>query len=112
MLLTSPPGDNTVPAADPLFSDLAAALAQGYAIQTFFIPVLRKNLNTHMYKTLLIATYIAGISVYTFIGYTGSFSNHWILSKVLLIEVLKNQVELKPLKTILDKKNGKSSHLK
>ena len=63
-----------MPAADPLFVDLAAALAQGFAIQTFFIPILKQNKNRKLYGRLLLVTYIVGTLVYTYIGYSGAFS--------------------------------------
>jgi hypothetical protein len=54
---------------------LAAALGQGFSIQTFFIPVLRKNLNQNSYKNLLKAAYLAGTFIYLYIGYGGAYSN-------------------------------------
>lgn len=74
MWATAPSGSNSVPAADPLFVDLAAALAQGFAIQTFFIPILKQNKNRKLYSRLLFITYLVGTVVYTYIGYSGSFS--------------------------------------
>ena len=74
MWATAPEGNKTVPAADPLFVDLAAALAQGFAIQTFFIPILRQNKNRKLYTKLLLITYVVGTLVYTYIGYSGSYS--------------------------------------
>ena len=63
-----------MPAADPLFVDLAAALAQGFAIQTFFIPILKQNKNRKLYGKLLFITYVVGTLVYTYIGYSGAYS--------------------------------------
>ncbi len=74
MLAASEPGPKTVPKAHPLFVDFAAALGQGFAIQTFFIPILRKNKSRNLYKVILGVTYVLGILVYTFIGYSGAFS--------------------------------------
>ena len=74
MWATAPSGDKTIPAADPLFVDLAAALGQGFAIQAFFIPILRQNKNRKDYGKLLIITYILGTLVYTYIGYSGAYS--------------------------------------
>ena len=54
-------------------NNLAAALAQGFAIQTFFIPVLKKNPDRSKYKILLIITYIFGFLIYLYIGQLGSF---------------------------------------
>ena len=53
---------------------MAAALAQGFAIQTFFIPILKQNENRHMYSKILLITYLIGTVVYTYIGYSGAYS--------------------------------------
>ncbi len=74
MLFTTEPGPKQVPAADPLFVDYAAALAQGFAIQTFFIPILHKRGARHLYKKILGVTYVVGILIYTFISYSGAYS--------------------------------------
>jgi len=74
LTLTTKPGPNKIPATHSDFVDLAAALAQGFAIQTFFIPILKKNPNQKLYKKLLSITYVIGTIVYIFIGYSGAFS--------------------------------------
>ena len=74
MWATAPEGPNEVEVADSHFTELGAALAQGYAIQTFFVPILKQNPKRNLYKRLLIITYAIGIGVYTFIGYSGAFS--------------------------------------
>lgn len=74
MWITAPPGPNHVQAADSHFTELGAALAQGFAIQTFFVPILKQNPHRKQYKKLLLVTYAIGIAVYTFIGYSGAFS--------------------------------------
>ena len=78
-----------MPATDPLFVDLAAALAQGFAIQTFFIPILKQNKNRNNYAKLLILTYVIGTIVYTYIGYIGAYSiinRESSVEKVITIE--------------------------
>lgn len=75
LTLTTEDGPKQIPATHPNFVDLAAALAQGFAIQTFFIPILRKNPNQKHYKKLLGLTYIIGALIYTFIGYSGAYCN-------------------------------------
>ena len=71
--MTAPEGENKVEAADPLFTNSAAALAQGFAVQTFFIPILKQNSNIIFYKKLLGITYFVGVIVYSYIGYSGAF---------------------------------------
>lgn len=74
MWATAPSGAREVPASDHLFVDLAAALAQGFAIQTFFIPILKQNPKRQNYSKLLLLTYLIGTIVYTYIGYTGAYA--------------------------------------
>ena len=74
MLATAPKGNHKVEVGDRHFLELGSALAQGFAIQAFFIPILKQNPNRHLYGVLLILTYVVGTSVYTFIGYSGAFS--------------------------------------
>ena len=62
-----------MPSSDSLFVDLAAALGQGFAIQSFFIPILKQNINRHLYSKILVFTYVIGAIVYTYIGYSGAF---------------------------------------
>ena len=57
-----------------MFVDLAAALGQGFAIQSFFIPILKQNINRHLYSKILLLTYVIGTIVYTYIGYSGAYS--------------------------------------
>lgn len=64
-----------MPAVGPAYSNLAAALGQGFAIQTFFIPILKHNNDRKNYKNLVAITYLAGIIIYGFIGYVGALSN-------------------------------------
>ena len=72
--INTEPGPQKVPAAHRDFVDLVAALAQGFAIQTFFIPILKQNKNRSLYKKILGATYFTGTLIYCFIGYSGAFS--------------------------------------
>ena len=77
MWIEAPKGEEakeSVVLANADFIELGAALAQGFAIQTFFIPILKQNPNRKLYKKLLFATYMMGIAVYSYIGYSGSQS--------------------------------------
>ena len=71
MWITSPSGHHHVEQADIHFLELGSALAQGFAIQGFFIPIMKQNPNRKNYGKILILTYAIGIAVYTFIGYSG-----------------------------------------
>ena len=81
--LTTEEGPKQIPVVDGNFVDFAAALAQGFAIQTFFIPILRKNPNQKQYKKLLSFTYVIGTLVYAFIAYSGAHSKIILYQKVL-----------------------------
>lgn len=78
MWASAPKGEKTVPLTDDRFVELGAALAQGFAIQTFFIPILKQNPNRKLYKKLLLLTYGIGTLVYSYIGYSGSQSKYSI----------------------------------
>lgn len=75
--LNTEEGPKKIPVADGNFVDFAAALAQGFATQTFFIPILKKNPNQKLYKKLLGLTYIIGAITYIFIAYSGAYSNSY-----------------------------------
>ena len=51
---------------------LAAAMGQAFSIQSFFIPVLKKNPNEKKYVIYTLVAYIAGGLAYYYIGYMGS----------------------------------------
>ena len=67
--------------ADSHFLEMGSALAQGFAIQGFFIPIMKQNPHRKNYGRILIITYAIGITVYTFIGYSGAISIFIILSR-------------------------------
>ena len=60
--------------SDLYFIDLLDALAEGFALQTFFIPILRMNSNKQKHKKLLTITYIIGTFIYIYVSYMGSYS--------------------------------------
>lgn len=53
--------------------DLAAALAQAFAIQFFFIPVLKKNKKTRKHRFYLLMAFILGALSYAYIAFLGSY---------------------------------------
>lgn len=50
-----------------------AALSQAFAVQCFFIPVLKKNGETQKHKFYLTMAFIAGGLAYAYIAFMGSF---------------------------------------
>lgn len=55
--------------------NLAAAMGGAFSIQTFFIPILKKNPKQNKYTLFTLIAYIAGISVYLYIAFIGTFGN-------------------------------------
>ena len=53
--------------------ELAAALGQAFAIQCFFIPILKKNKKKHKHKLYLLLSFILGGLAYSFIAFMGSY---------------------------------------
>jgi hypothetical protein len=49
-------------------------MGQAFAIQSFFIPVLKQSRSTNHKKLVLIA-YVIGAIVYTYIAFMGSYGN-------------------------------------
>lgn len=53
--------------------DLAAALGQAFAIQFFFIPILKKSKKQHKHKLYLVFVFILGGMAYAYIAFMGSY---------------------------------------
>lgn len=54
-------------------AELAAGMGQAFAIQAFFIPVLKKSGSSSHYKKYVVIAYIIGGLAYTFIAFMGSY---------------------------------------
>lgn len=52
---------------------MAAGMDQAFAIQSFFIPVLKKTSDPSKYVLLTVLAYIVGGFAYFYIAYMGSF---------------------------------------
>lgn len=52
---------------------MAASMGTAFSIQTFFIPVLKKNKNQEDYQFYTFIAYLIGGSIYLYIAYAGSF---------------------------------------
>ena len=48
-------------------------MGQAFAIQTFFIPILRKNKNQSSYQIYTFLAYFFGITIYLYIAFSGSY---------------------------------------
>ena len=53
--------------------DLASGLGMAFAIQSFFIPVIKKNKKPHKHKLYLLIVFILGTLAYSYIAFMGSF---------------------------------------
>ena len=73
MLASAPSGDNTIPDFGSGAVNLAASMGQAFAIQTFFIPVLREEPNSKSYTKYTLIAYIIGALTYLYIAYMGAF---------------------------------------
>lgn len=60
-----------LPPTAPKYIDLGAALMMGYSIHNFFVQVLYKTTTNDKFQKVVLAVYITGILVYTFIAYSG-----------------------------------------
>ena len=65
---------------------MAASMGQAFAIQTFFIPVLRELPDTKNYARYTMIAYITGASVYLYIAYLGSFGIFFIYNYMQCIK--------------------------
>lgn len=54
-------------------------MGQAFAIQTFFIPVLKELPDPKTYSKLVFIAYTIGSSVYLYIAYAGSFGNNFFI---------------------------------
>ena len=54
--------------------DIAAAVNGGFGIQSFFIPIVKKNNAPNRYTWYLLCAYIVGSLVYFYIACVGSYS--------------------------------------
>jgi len=82
VIVTSPEGSNHWPAFGNGEINLAAAMGGAFSIQTFFIPVLKKNSNPEKYTFFTLLAYIVGSAVYLYITFIGGFGNFFNNLKV------------------------------
>ena len=59
--------------------ELAAALGQAFAIQCFFIPILKKNKKAHKHKLYLLLSFILGGMAYAYMAFMGSYGIYSII---------------------------------
>lgn len=81
MLLSAPDGDNVMPKVGNGGISMAASMGQAFSIQTFFIPILRKNKNQSNYQLYTLLAYCFGIAIYMYIAFSGSYGKFWIICR-------------------------------
>ena len=89
LLASAPSGSNDLPIVGDGEVNMAASMGQAFAIQTFFIPVLKELPDPKQYWKYVLIAYCVGSTVYVYIAYAGSFgtysSNKGILQRNPLI---------------------------
>lgn len=73
LISTAPNGSKQVPLFGTGAVNLAASMGQAFAIQGFFIPVLRELPDSKKYPKYVLIAYLIGGSVYLYIAFAGSF---------------------------------------
>jgi len=76
VIATAPAGEKTIPMFSHGGVNLASAMNGGFAIQMFFIPVLRELPDSTHYVRYTLFAYLIGGCIYTFIAYGGAFGTH------------------------------------
>lgn len=86
---------------------MAAAMGQAYSIQSFFIPVLKKNPNPSRYVFYTMLAYIIGGSAYFYIAYAGSFGSSIITQESCIASCSQTRHLLPLFKTISGPVHGR-----
>jgi len=73
LISSAPSGPKTIPLFGSGAVNLAASMGQAFAIQTFFIPVLREMPDEKNYTRYTLIAYLIGGTIYLYIAYAGSF---------------------------------------
>ena len=73
LVAAAPSGNNTIPLFGTGAVNMAASMGQAFAIQTFFIPVLRELPDSQNYVKYTLIAYAVGSTTYLYIAYAGSF---------------------------------------
>ena len=73
MFFSAPEGNNVMPKVGEGAIGMAASMGQAFSIQTFFIPILRKNRNQSSYQMYTFLAYSFGIAIYIYIAFSGSY---------------------------------------
>jgi len=89
-------------------ASMAAAMGQAFSIQSFFIPVLKKNKNPKKYVFYTMLAYIFGALAYYYIAYMGSFGNFFIMQVFYTDNIHHRAVLKRLLKGISERGPGRS----
>lgn len=103
-------GNNSTPYTPfgPGFATLAAAMGQAFSIQSFFIPVLKKNPNPHKYTFYTMLAYIIGGLAYYYIAYMGSIGKTASIQESGIEHTCQRTRISKPSSSTLEATAGKS----
>lgn len=87
---------------------MAAAMGQAFSIQSFFIPVLKKNPNPSKYVFYTAVAYLAGGFAYFYIAYMGSFGIYYDIQVFGIVFLILMLIQSKlQFKVILEQVHGK-----
>lgn len=81
VVATAPAGHQEIPAFGEGEVDFAAAMGSAFAIQGFFIPVLKRNKNPAKYIHFTLISYILGGIAYYYIAYMGAFGTQFMMQE-------------------------------
>jgi hypothetical protein len=65
--------------------NLASSMGQAFSIQSFFIPVIKKNPNVNSYMKYTAIAYLIGTAAYMYIAYAGSFGTNIFIQVFLIV---------------------------
>jgi len=78
LLGSAPKGDGKIEKFGSGGINLASAMSEGFAIQIFFIPILRELPSAKNYIKFTLMAYVIGGLVYSYIAYGGAYGNYFI----------------------------------
>ena len=84
VVATVPSGENHFKPLGTGAVGMAAAMGQAFSIQSFFIPILKKNKSPQKYNLYTLIAYLIGATAYYFISYAGYYGNLSIIKLGIL----------------------------
>ena len=73
VVASAPKGQNQIPLWTWNFNEILNALATAFAVQSVFIPIIKKCEEKNKYNLIILLSFVFGGIVYSFIAFTGAF---------------------------------------